>query len=1355
MLERYLAQDRRRALAEGRELPERIEGAALFADLAGFTALGRRMTKKFGAQRGAEEFVRAVNAVYDALVECVEGYGGSVIGFAGDGLCCWFDDANGDAAGLSLACGQAMQQAMLAFDGLLLKVCITRGPARRFVVGDPAIQRMDVVAGETIARLEAAQQMVRQGEVVVDAALAEALRLPAAVLEPRQAVDGARFSRVARCDLTTFADVHVAVRSNASTLDASQVRPWILPAVYERECSGHRSLLAELRETVVLFIRFGGIDYDRDPDAGGRLDEVTRTVQVALERNGGTLLQLTLGDKGSYCYAAFGALVAHEDDSVRAARTASQILGELSVLPYLDAPQLGLSAGVSMTGAYGARTRATYGVLGDSANLAARLMMLARPGEVLIDDTLRDAVAREFVLRHVGPILVKGRAEPVVVYALGPGRDAPRPVPAVDDEPLVGRSRELDFLARRLDVARGGHVRVVAIAGEAGIGKTRLAVEAAKLAQDGGFRVLREVCEATGQHTPYLAWRSVWRELLCVSGEIHRPAVEDRLRQRVSELAPQRLSGLPTLAPLLGVPLQENDFTAGLTPQDRHNVLCALLEDCLRSVVREKPLLVVLEDMHWADPLSLQLLEGLVREGEGMAWAVVLTYRHTAGPTDPALARLPACSTLTLDRLPRSAVDALVHRRLSAWYPTIGTRLARILARKLDAQAQGNPFYLEELLSHLHAGGLMPRRSQEVERIALELPSSLRALILSRIDRLTESQRATLKVASVIGQRFPVHWLHGFYPALGTLDDVKANLAELERLGFTPQDAPEPEPSYEFKHVLMREVTYETLPYAIRTQLHGQLAEFLETRVEAPSVDLLAHHYGMSDRIDKRREYLRRAAVAAEETGATQSALAYWEQLLPLAVDSERIDIELACGRLLTDLGRWAEADARFRAALGQAEALGHVARQAAIAHDVGALLGLRGDFAGADAWLTRALSAWHSLGVRQEEGRTYASLAHNSILQQAFQKARTSAERAIEVSRECGDAGNVAMSLALLGHAWHGIGDNARARSLLDEALNLSRQLDDRSILDMVLGLRVRLATEMDDLAFVLSCYEESLALARRSGDQHGVVAILIGMGIAQCRNGHYARARPLFEDAVRGAREAGDKPQLAHAHFNLGLTMRELGDMKAARSSFEKSLALFKALENPALESRTRGLLGYLALHEGDLSRAEAFLQAALALAREHATPALVAEILDHLGLVALRRGLPVQARRRLREALGIRSDGSDPDAVILSLVSWAALATCLRGAEAGAMLAAAAEALCAASDLALDDFNRRLLSDTIACAQAGADAATFEAARARGSAMTLDDAVAFAWAIDGSEEGQEPALSPSPVAALPKAL
>ena len=271
----YIPQDRRHALACKTPIPDHSDGAALFADISGFTPLTEALRHALGPRQGSEALTDQINTTYNALIAHVDAYRGSVIGFAGDAITCWFDTADDPPVPRAAACAVGMQRTMVAFaqialpgggsTSLALKVAVAAGPARRMVAGDPAIQLLDLLAGATVARVATAEHHAHAGEIVLDATCVAALGAAATIGAWREdAETGERFAPL--YDLTEVPPVSPWPTLTADALPPTRLQPWLLPAVYAREIARQGVFLTELRPAVALFVRFTGIDYDTEPE---------------------------------------------------------------------------------------------------------------------------------------------------------------------------------------------------------------------------------------------------------------------------------------------------------------------------------------------------------------------------------------------------------------------------------------------------------------------------------------------------------------------------------------------------------------------------------------------------------------------------------------------------------------------------------------------------------------------------------------------------------------------------------------------------------------------------------------------------------------------------------------------------------------------------------------------------------------------------------------------------------------------------------------------------------------------------------------------------------------------------------
>lgn len=416
----YLPMDRRQALVAGVGLPDRMRGAALFADISGFTALTERLAQELGFQRGAEEITRQLNRVYDALVGRVHQFGGSVIAFGGDAITCWFD---GDAGPRAAACAFAMQAEMAVFAEILtpagstlslgLKVAVAAGPARRFLVGDPGEQHLEVMAGELFDALSAAEHQAGRGEVVLTAAAVAAV--PGLEVREWRGENAGRVAVVARL----AAPAPAAPWPGIAPVSDAAARPWLLPLVYEKVHRGESEFLSELRPSAALLVQFAGIDYDADDDAGAKLDAFVRFVQGVVGAFDGALTLVSMGDKGSSLCVVFGAPSAHSDDAARAVKAAMALRTPPRELGFIRDLRMGVAYGPMRAGAYGCPAQRAYGVIGDPINLAARLMVADGHDtvcDILCDESIRQLAQGAVAFEALPPVQVKGKTAPVAVF---------------------------------------------------------------------------------------------------------------------------------------------------------------------------------------------------------------------------------------------------------------------------------------------------------------------------------------------------------------------------------------------------------------------------------------------------------------------------------------------------------------------------------------------------------------------------------------------------------------------------------------------------------------------------------------------------------------------------------------------------------------------------------------------------------------------------------------------------------------------------------------------------------------------------------------------------------------------------
>ncbi len=1204
-LSNFIPMDRRQALAHGTPLPEQAQGATLLADIAGFTSLAETLAARFGPQRGAEELTRTLNCVYTALIAVVDQYGGSVIGFSGDAITCWFADDGGVAAS---ACGLALQTAMVPFAAialpagltvsLQLKVAIAAGSVHRFLVGEATIQYLDVIAGDALERLAAVEPLARPGEVVLEATTALGLS-DHLVVDWREA--GAGKQRYAVIEKVLDPPLAGAAQAPRPALSPTQVQPWMLAAV-ARLHEDDQALFTELRPAVALFMAFEGLDYTH-PQGAALLNRLICTVQQVITRYAGTVLQVTVGDKGSYLYAAFGAPIIHEDDAVRAVHAAND-LRALGLENFgLSGLRIGLSQGIMRVGVYGSSIRRTYGVLGDAANIAARLMQRCAPGHVLASGELQ-TLAPAFDWQTLGPIQLKGKATPLEVVAL---ETAARPgLPQADDEalPMVGRADELARLIEAVSAVGAGHGQLIGITGEAGIGKSRLVGELLALLGERGWIVAQGECQSYATNTPYMVWHGIWRSLFGLDGHMSSADQIATLERIFAAINPDLLERVPLLGPAVNLTIPDNNLTEALPTKLQRESREALLLDYLRAQTASLRgsgcgIVLVLEDCHWIDQLSRELLQTLARIVPDLPILAVAAYRpHT--PSDGAeRAVLGVADEYALSALAPSDIGQFLSAKLNQATGQLASAIPAAVVAHVATRTSGNPFYIGELVQYLVTLGYDP--SDLAVWSSEALPDSLQRLILSRIDQLTTYQQRTIKLSSVLGRLVRAQWLHGAYPALGQDTEIHQALETLHQRDLLLPTGQREDLEYLFKHVITQDVTYHSLTHATRLALHEQFGQYLERSAadENWAVDLLAYHYAQTENLPKKRLYLRKAGDAARAIYANAAAVSYYRRLLPLLEDPiERCAVLQSLGEVLDLISEWPAAIAVYQEIVELATGSDHTLLRLRSQRMIGMIYGKQTNYpealiqlAAAQAECVRHNAPDELLEVILQISQVFIQQAnyiqaaetlhpqlalaqnlHNqraqatalkmmgSIMfyQAQFDAATTFAQQSLALNRQLGDVLQIALLLNHLGALKLVCGDYVGAQEYCQESLQMHQRIGYKQGMMMSLCNLTTIANNLHDYDLALTQASTAYDLSCQAGDRQFEIVMGVQLGRVYLEMGNYPLSRHYTQCYLLQAQKQGVRMMVADALSNLALLEFEAGFYQQAWDRIRESLFL-----------------------------------------------------------------------------------------------------------------------------------------------------------------------------------------------------
>ncbi len=649
----------------------------------------------------------------------------------------------------------------------------------------------------------------------------------------------------------------------------------------EKILTSKSAIEGERKQVTVLFTDVSGftaMSERLDPEeVHAIMDRSFEVILAAVHHYEGTINQF-LGDG---VMALFGAPIAHEDHAHRALRAALAIQEGLGPVREDVRRQhglefrvrIGINTGLVVVGAIGRDLRMDYTAVGDTTNLAARLLNLAQPGQVVISDHTRHLTGGFFVFEDLGEFTVKGKTAPVRAFAVQSelrGRTRLEVSRERGLTPLVGRQAELQRLLAAYRRAEARQGATVLITGEPGVGKSRLLYEFMRGLEGAGVLTLETSCLSYGRTIAYHPIIALVRGYL----RLEESATDTEVGQRVGEaleiLGLSNQESRALLTHFLGVPVQSEFLVRLQGPQLKERTFQLLTAFLLRAS-EAQPVIVLVEDVHWADDSSLEFLGPLTASGAGHRLLLLLTTRP--GFSAPWLERV---ETIALEGLDPADVRGMIRALIGA------QRAADSLVALLLERSEGNPLYVEEILRQLqetHAI-LIENGEARLEGAAIAVPETIHAIIAARVDRITEPLKQTLQPAAVVGRQFLVPLVSMVVEGNG---EIVERLKTLHALDFVFPAAREPELVYAFKHALTQEVVYGGLLERRRRLLHAAIAAGLEAlhagRLD-DIVELLAYHYGRSAEAEKAVDYAIRAGEKAQRRWANAEALAHFEAAL-------------------------------------------------------------------------------------------------------------------------------------------------------------------------------------------------------------------------------------------------------------------------------------------------------------------------------------------------------------------------------------------------------------------------------------------------------------------------------------------
>jgi class 3 adenylate cyclase/tetratricopeptide (TPR) repeat protein len=1029
----------------------------------------------------------------------------------------------------------------------------------------------------------------------------------------------------------------------------------------EKILTSRAALTGERKQVTVLFVDLVG-----STEIAGKLDPeemhqiLDRAFELMLEKiheYEGTVSQF-LGDG---VMALFGAPVAHEDHAVRATHAslgiqrllsdhAARLRAERGIEFKL---RIGLNTGLVVVGAIGNDLKMDYTAIGDTTNLAARMQQHAAAGTVLVAEPTYRLISGYFETRPVGPLTVKGKSEPIHAWEVTSARMARTRLDVETERgltPFVGRERELRLLSESFEKAKAGHGQVAFVVGEPGIGKSRLLLEfRRRLADEATWLEGRAI--SFGRSITFHPLIDLLKRNFRIEESDNEETIVSKIERGILVVGGDLRPTLPYIRYLLSVDPGDSAVLS-MDPQLRRLEILEALRRLLLRAAELRPQVVVFEDLHWMDKATEESLQGIADSIVGSRVLLILTYRpdyhHPFGERTYYTRIAP-------DNLSTEASVQMAEGLLAT--EKIPEELKALITRK----AEGNPFFVEEVVKSLQEIGVLQRvddgfiLTKRLESVFV--PDTIQDVIMARIDRLADAPKKTLQLASVIGREFTRRLVERLAEIRGRTEEF---LRDLKAIELIYEKSLFPELAYMFKHALTHEVAYNSLLLQRRRELHrlvGLAIQELYADRLAEQYEVLAHHFSKAEEWVTAFDYLLKAAEKAAKAFAIREAINFYDQAQEVgeklgdAVDFKTLmtihQTKMSLYFILSDFeSSRAEGERLLVLArrtgdrVNEGEALAGIGNASLWAHEFDRAL----DYSRQAIEIATAVDAKPVLaGGHFVTGFVYGVTAR-------LEGAAVELERALTMSRQVGDVVHESLSLCFIGLATNWAGNYEEASRLLFEGRRIAQE--NNLLVPLLFGYFMHgvCLTGKGEYDAALRTLEEGLALAEKVDSQVQRHRMLNCLGWVYMECGDMDRAIDLNRQGADGARKRGDPETIANPEINLADIFLAKGDLTLASEFLD---GVHRLVKDPATSEWMKwrysthlfASLGDLWLARGDTTKAQEFADHCLDIAARTNSRKNLVKGLRLRGEIAVARRQWDNAENELRQALTIAKTIGNP--------------------------------------------------------------------------------------------------------------
>ncbi len=852
----------------------------LYMDISGFTSMSELLAAM--GKEGAEKLTTIINSFFRQLIRIIVSNKGDIYRFGGDAIIALFD-------------GEEVKRAVIAADEAInfvnqfgsveiaektSKIKVHIGIAKGNIFFKDL--RTDfLVAGKLGNRVMKLVDIAKPGEIILNS-------------EARKNVKGVDFKNVER-DAWKYEKItdnkvlkkEVTEKLQAETIGSVEknilklknyLPEWVNNRMKLRTSFGSRD--GEHRKMSLLFIHFSDIPYEKEPLRSSKIvEKIYKNTKELFDSYGGWLSKIDIYIDSIRILGVFGFPRSYENDEQRAVLLARDLLNNRELKDINM--RIGINYGYTFGTPVGSRLRREYTVMGDAVNLAARIAAKTENRSIFVTEAMYNKTADFFKYKQLRARSFKGKRKKIYLYKFIEEKKSSATVISKwlsESEKLIGRKNAISKFKEKMALVKKSKGQIIGLEAEAGIGKSRLVQEFEKELIANRYSVFNGNCISYGSALSYHPWLSILKDFFQITPDDSIEIRKNKIRETVKKVDPKLIDWLPVIGEVMGIKFRETSLTKFLDAKIRKQRFFDIVFDFLKYVAAKKPICIIIEDLHWIDTVSLELVNYIGRNLYDKKILFLFAFRPIKEKIE--FMEKDFWTHILLKELSQNETVELVKNLLNI--KAMPEKVRKLIVNR----SQGNPFYVEEIVKSLIEQSFIVEEktgwkfSGDISK--LNIPDTVEGVILSRIDRLTMPERDIIQTASVIGREFDDFVIYGIYPNKEMLKSVLNNLKKLDLIKV---EKTKKEKRYFFKHILTQEAAYNTISFSKKQEIHFSTGNFIEKELKERREEflgLLSYHFYKANDYDKSLLYSVEAGERAKKVYANEEAIEFFTR----AIDS-------------------------------------------------------------------------------------------------------------------------------------------------------------------------------------------------------------------------------------------------------------------------------------------------------------------------------------------------------------------------------------------------------------------------------------------------------------------------------------